>query len=297
MRMTIQRREAIWFYILVAPWIIGFVLFLAGPLLASLYFSFTKYDVVSPPIWVGVQNYLRLPQDALFVQSLKVTTIYTAATVPLGIVVSLALALLLNQHVPGVRFFRTAFYLPTVISGVALSLLWLWLFNPDFGLINFLIYQIAGVKGPAWLESETWVLPALVIVSLWGVGGTMVIFLAGLQGIPTELYEAAELDGATGMRRLWSITLPLLSPVIFFNAITGMIGTFQVFTTAKVMTGGGPNYASFFYVLYLYQVAFRNFQMGYASALAWVLFLIVLLLTLIVFRTSSSWVHYEGDNR
>jgi multiple sugar transport system permease protein len=297
MRLSIRQHEAVWFYILIAPWLIGFLAFTAGPMLASLYYSFTKYDVVSPPVWVGLQNYQRLPTDPLFLRALKVTLIYTIVTVPLGIVTSLLLALLLNQRVPGVRFFRTAFYLPTVISGVALSLLWLWLFNPDFGIINYLIWRVAAVRGPTWLQSEVWVLPALIIMSLWGVGGTMVILLAGLQGIPSELYEAAELDGATGLRRLWSITLPLISPVIFFNAITGMIATFQVFTTIKVMTDGGPNYASLVYVLYLYQIAFRNFQMGYASALAWVLFVIVLLLTLIVFRTSGRWVYYEGESQ
>jgi multiple sugar transport system permease protein len=295
--LSIRRREALWFYALVAPWVIGFLAFTTGPLLASLYFSFTRYDVVSPPVWAGLGNYLRLLEDDLFLQTLKVTTIYTFITVPLGILVSLGLALLLNRDVPGVRFFRTAFYLPTVTSGVALALLWMWLFNPEFGLINFIIYRLTGWDGPLWLQSETWVMPALILMALWGVGGTIVIYLAGLQGIPTELYEAAELDGASGGRRLFSITLPLISPVIFFTAITGMIGTFQVFTTAQVATSGGPNYASMFYVLYLYQVAFRHFQMGYASALAWVLFVIVLLLTLLAFRSSAAWIHYEGGER
>jgi multiple sugar transport system permease protein len=297
MRFSIRRRETLWFYALIAPWVIGFLGFTAGPLLASLFFSFTRYDVVSPPVWVGPANYLRLLEDDLFLQALKVTTIYTFITVPLGIVVSLSLALLLNWDVPGVRFFRTAIYLPTVTSGVALALLWMWLFNPEFGLINYIIATITGWQGPLWLQSEAWVMPALILMAMWGVGGTVVIYLAGLQGIPTELYEAAELDGATGWRRLWGITLPLISPVIFFTAITGMIGTFQVFTTAQVATNGGPNYASLFYVLYLYQVAFRNFQMGYASALAWVLFVIVLLLTLLAFRSSAAWVHYEDEER
>lgn len=297
MRFSIRQREAFWFYALISPWVIGFLAFTAVPLLASLYFSFTRYDVVSAPVWSGFTNYLRLADDDLFLKALQVTTVYTFVTVPLGIVVSLALALLLNRDVPGVRFFRTAIYLPTVTSGVALALLWMWLFNPEFGLINYVVEQLTGWRGPLWLQSETWVMPALVIMALWGVGGTMVIYLAGLQGIPTELYEAAELDGATGWRRLLSITLPLMSPVIFFTAITGMIGTFQVFTTAQVATNGGPNYASLFYVLYLYQVAFRNFQMGYASALAWVLFVIVLVLTILAFRSSASWVHYEDEER
>ncbi|MDZ4720289.1 MAG: sugar ABC transporter permease [Roseiflexaceae bacterium] len=297
MQLSIRRREELWFYTLISPWVLGFLAFTAGPLLASLFFSFTRYDVVSPPIWTGLQNYARLLEDDLFLQALKVTTLYTIITVPLGIVVSLGLALLLNRDVPGIRFFRTAIYLPTVTSGVALALLWMWLFNPEFGLINYGVAALTGWRGPLWLQSETWVLPALVLMALWGVGGTVVIYLAGLQGIPTELYEAAELDGATGVTRLWSITLPLLSPVIFFTTITGMIGTFQVFTTIKVATNGGPNYASLVYVVYLYNVAFRDFQMGYASALAWVLFIIVLLLTLLAFRSSASWVHYEDEER
>jgi multiple sugar transport system permease protein len=295
MHLSIRKREAAWFYALISPWVIGFVAFTAGPLLASLFFSFTRYDVVSPPVWIGLGNYTRLAEDDLFLKALGVTSIYTLITVPLGIVISIALALLLNQDIPGVRVFRTAIYLPTVTSGVALAFLWMWLFNPQFGLINYAIFRLTGWSGPLWLQSETWVMPALILMAMWGVGGTVVIYLAGLQGIPTELYEAAELDGATGWRRLFGITLPMLSPVIFFTAITGMIGTFQVFTTAQVATNGGPNYASLFYVLYLYKVAFRNFQMGYASALAWILFAIVLILTLVAFRSSAAWVHYEDD--
>jgi multiple sugar transport system permease protein len=296
LKLTLQRREAIWFYILISPFIIGLIVFTAGPLLSSLFYSFTKYDIVSAPEWLGVQNYANLLQDDLFWKSLQVTLAYVLLSVPLGLVFSLGLALLLNQRVPGLRVLRTAFYLPTVVSGVALATLWLWIFNADFGVLNYTIYSVFGVKGPNWLRSEQWVLPALTIISLWGIGGTMIIFLAGLQGIPTELYEAAELDGAVGVRRLFSITLPLLSPVIFFNFIISIIGAFQVFTVAQVMTQGGPNYASLMYVLYLYQNAFRDFRMGYASALAWVLFIIVLVLTIVAFRSSASWVHYEeGD--
>lgn len=292
-KLSLQRREAIWFYILISPFLIGLLAFTAGPLLSSLYFSFTQYDIISPPQWVGLQNYVDLTLDDLFWRSLGVTTVYVLLSVPLGLVFSLGLALLVNQRVPGLRFFRTAFYLPTVVSGVALATLWLWIFNADFGILNFIIFKLTGSKGPNWLGSQAWVLPALTLISLWGIGGTMVIFLAGLQGIPTELYEAAELDGAVGWRKLLAITLPLLSPVIFFNFITSIIGAFQVFTTAQVMTGGGPNYASLMYVLYLYQIGFRDFRMGYASALAWVLFAIVLLLTIASFRSSASWVHYE----
>lgn len=292
---TLKAREELWFYLLVSPFFIGFVLFIAYPILASLYYSFTRYDVLTPPEWVGFRNYIELGTDRLFLKSLLVTTVYTVGSVGLGLAASLGLALLLNQKVPGVNIFRTIFYLPTIVSGVALATLWMWIFNADFGILNYLIYKVTGEKGPLWLQSEEWVIPALIIVSVWGIGGTMVIFLAGLQGIPTELYEAAQLDGAGGLQCFYYITLPMLSPVIFFNGLTGMIGSFQVFTSAMVMTGGGPNYASFFFVLYIYQSAFRNFRMGFASALSWVLFVIILILTLLSFRSSASWVHYEGE--
>jgi multiple sugar transport system permease protein len=296
MRLSLQGREAIWFYLLISPFLIGFLAFTAGPLLASLYLSFTDYDLVAAPAWTAGENYGNLLEDSFFWRSLRVTTVYTLMSVAPGLIFSLALALLLNQRAPGVHLFRTIFYLPTVVSGVALAALWQWIFNVDFGVLNYAIWKLAGVKGPLWLRSEVWVLPSLSLISLWGVGGTMVIFLAGLQGIPTELYEAAELDGATGLRRLFGITLPLLSPVIFFNLITSMIAAFQIFTTPQVLTKGGPNYASLVYVLYLFQVGFRDFRMGYASALAWVLFTIVLVLTMLAFRSSASWVHYEeGD--
>lgn len=292
---TLKQTEEMWFYLLVSPFFIGFVLFIAYPILASLFYSFTRYDVLNPPEWVGLRNYIELGSDQLFFKSLQVTTVYTVGAVGLGLAASLGLALLLNQKVPGVNIFRTIFYLPTIVSGVALATLWMWIFNADFGILNFILYKITGQKGPLWLQSEEWVVPALIIVSLWGVGGTMVIFLAGLQGIPSELYEAADLDGAGRIQKFLHVTFPMLSPVIFFNALTGMIGSFQVFTGAMVMTAGGPNYASYFFVLYIYQSAFRSFRMGFASALSWVLFIIILILTLLTFRSSASWVHYEGE--
>jgi len=295
-RLTLRQWEEAWFLILVSPFFLGFLVFTAYPLLASFYYSLSRYDVLSPPSWVGLSNYQELFSDDLFWKSLQVTSIYTLGSVVLGMVCSLGLALLLNQRVPGLKYFRTIFYLPSIISGVALATLWMWIFNADFGILNFLIYQLSGLKGPIWLGSEQWVVPSLIVVSLWGLGGTMVIFLAGLQGIPTELYEAADMDGAGPVNKFVSITLPMLSPVVFFNGLTGMIGSFQVFTTAMVMTSGGPNYASYFLVLYIYNAAFRNFRMGFASALAWVLFVIVLILTLLSFRSSASWVHYEGES-
>ena len=213
---------------------------------------------------------------------------------PLGLALSLFLAGLLNTEVRGVRFFRTVYYLPSVMSGVAVALLWSWLFNPDFGLVNHLL-GLVGINGPTWLASETWALPALIIMSLWGAGQSMLIFLAGLQGIPQQLYEAAEIDGAGGWSRFTHVTLPMLSPVILFNLIMGIIGSFQVFTQGYVMTNGGPNNATLFYVLNLYNQAFRNLRMGYASALAWILFFIILGMTLLVIRQSRERVYYEGE--
>jgi multiple sugar transport system permease protein len=204
---------------------------------------------------------------------------------------------MLNRDIKGVAWFRTIFYLPSVISGVAVSLLWMWIFNPDFGILNHLLWKFFRIQGPAWIASEEWVIPSLIIMSLWGIGGGIVIYLAGLQGIPTELYEAAEIDGAGGWRKLINITLPMISPVIFFNLVMGIIGSFQVFTQAYVMTNGGPNNASLFMVLYLYRNAFQYFSMGYASAIAWILFMIIMALTMLVFKSSPMWVYYEGALR
>lgn len=288
------RREERAFYLFILPWIIGFLAFTLLPVIASLFYSFNYYDILTPARWCGAENYINLFQDDLFYQALKVTSYYALGSVVLSIAVSVFVAIVLNRNIHGVSFFRTIFYLPSVISGVAVSLLWLWLFNPDFGLINFLLWKLFRIDGPGWIYEAKWVIPSLIFMSLWGIGGGIVIYLASLQGIPTDLYEAAEIDGAGTLRRIVSITLPLMTPVIFFNLLMGIIGSFQVFTQAYVMTQGGPGYASMFYVLYLYRYAFKYYQMGYASALAWVLFLILLLLTTLVFRTSERWVYYEG---
>lgn len=291
---TMARQEERAFYLFISPWIIGFVIFTAGPILASLFFSFTFYDVVTAPRWVGIGNYTGLLSDELFWQSLKVTVLYAAGSVSLGIAASLFIAILLNRNIRGVSLFRTIFYLPSVISGVAVSLLFMWILNSDFGVVNFVLWKLFHIQGPAWLMSRTWVIPAIVFMSPWGIGGSIVLYLARLQGIPTELYEAAEIDGANYWRRLRAITLPLMTPVIFFTMLTGVIGSFQVFTQAYVMTNGGPNNASLFYILYLYRNAFRYWRMGYASAQAWIMFLILLVLTVILLRTSSRWVYYEA---
>lgn len=288
------KREERYFYLCISPWIAGFLIFTAGPIVASLFFSFCNYDVVTPPDWIGIQNYKRLLSDPLFWQSLKVTSYFSLASVPLGIALSLIIAILLNQNIKGLTWFRTIYYMPSVISGVAVALLWMWIFNPEFGILNFLLWKLFHIQGPAWLMSEEWVIPALIIMSLWGIGGDIVIYLAGLQGIPTELYEAAEIDGANSFNKFLNITIPMMSPVLLFTLIMGIINSFQVFTQAYVMTRGGPHYASLFYVLYIYQNAFQFFSMGYASALSWILFLIILVLTFLIFKSSPLWVYYES---
>lgn len=265
-------------------------------MVGSLVLAFTRWDLVSPPAWVGLQNIRDMLHDDVLLQSLKVTTVYAITSVPLQIAFGLGLAVLLNTRVAGLRFYRTAFYLPSVLSGVAVALLWRWLFSPEFGLINLMLSYL-GIEGPSWLGDERWALPSLVLMSLWSVGAGTIIYLAGLQGIPTDLYEAAEVDGARGWARFRHITLPMMTPVLFFQLVTGIIVALQVFTQAFIMTDGGPNNATNFIVLYLYRNAFEYFRMGYASAVAWVLFIYILLLTLLVFRSSALWVHYEGDTR
>jgi multiple sugar transport system permease protein len=296
-RGSMARQEALIGYLLVSPWIIGFVVFMLGPMIASAYISFTNWDLVSSPKWVGVANFNRMIfADPLVIQALKVTTIYAFSAVPLRVLGGLFLAVLLNQNIKFKSLIRTIFYLPSVVSGVAVAMLWLWVFNSDFGLLNTLLYFI-GIDGPAWLSDTKAVLPAFIIMSLWGVGGSMVIYLAGLQGVPTDLYEAAEVDGAGAVVKFWNITLPMISPVIFFNLIMGIISALQIFNQAYIMTQGGPQNASLFLMLYLYFNAFEYFKMGYASALAWLIFFYIVLLTLFVFLTSSRWVFYSGSTK
>jgi len=292
-KSPIYWKRALEGYMFISPWIIGFAIFTAGPLIGSFTISLTEWNIVGTPRFIGLKNYEAMLQDKLFWQSLKVTTLYLF-NVPLNLTLGLLLAILLNQKVRGLGIFRTIFYLPSVTAGVATSLLWMWIFNPRFGMINILLKEV-GITGPAWLGSETWALPALIIMSMWGVGGGMLIYLGALQGIPTALYEAATLDGAGVWRKFLHITIPMITPVLLLNLIMGIISSFQVFTQAYIMTQGGPNYATLFFVLYLYQQAFRWFNMGYASALAWVLFLIILICTYLVLHTSSRWVYYENE--
>ena len=289
------RRENLAGWLCASPWILGFFIFTLGPMLTSIYYSFTEFPLISPPQWIGLENYRQMVSgDKFFFQALKVTTLYSLISVPLHLAVGFFVAVLLNQRIRFVSLWRTIYYLPAVISGVAVALLWQWIFNSDFGLANWLLKSV-GLEGPSWLLDPTWALPALIVMSLWGVGGGMVIYLAGLQGVPTSLYEAAEIDGANSFRQFLHITLPMVSPVIFFNLVIGLIGALQTFTQAFIMTGGGPRQATYFFMLHLYNNAFQWLKMGYASALAWVLFVYILLLTLLVFRSSSLWVYYEGE--
>lgn len=297
MRWLGLRRETVAFYLFLAPWFMGLVLWTLGPMVASFYFGFTAYDVVTPPRWLGLGNYAEIFGSEIFWQSLKVTVLYTIGAVSLGVLGALVLASLLNQKLPGLSVWRTIFYLPVVTAGVAVALLWAWLLNPNYGLVNALLFQLFGLQGPGWFFDETWVIPSFVLVQVWAVGGPMLIYLAAMQGVPTHLYEAAEIDGADALRRYWHVTLPMITPAIFFNVVLSTIGSFQVFTAAYVITRGGPNFASYFYVLYLYQNAFEYFRMGYASALAWILFLIILAVTALAFRSQGLWVYYESPGR
>lgn len=277
-----------------SPWIVGFAVFTAYAIGASLYYSFCRYDILSPPQWIGLKNYSRLlGDDAVFRTSLWNTLYMVFFGLPVGLVGSLLLALLLNARVKGIAVYRTIFYVPSLVPAVALATLWMWLLNTDIGLVNALLAKV-GISGPGWLTDPKWAKPALILMGLWGVGGSAIIYLAGLQGIPDHLYEAAELDGAKALQRFRHVTLPMLSPVIFFNLVMGLIGSFQYFTQVYIMTNGGPQDSTLFYALYLFNRAFVDLRMGYASAMAWILFAITLACTALVFRTSAKWVYYEG---
>jgi multiple sugar transport system permease protein len=279
-----------------SPAILGLLIFTLGPIIISLFLSFTDYNIITDPEWVGLENYTRMFEERLFWQALRVSAIYSVVSVPLGLTLSLGLAVLLNHAMRGILLFRSIYYMPTVISGVGVAMLWRWLFNGEFGVINVLLARV-GIDGPNWLLDANWALPALIITSLWGIGGTTLIFLAGLQGIPIELYEAAEIDGAGSLSQFRNITLPLISNVTFFNLVLGIIGALQVFTDAFVITRGGPNHATLFLSVYLYQHAFQYLNMGYAAAIAWFIFLVVMLLTLLVFKSSPLWVYYESERQ
>jgi multiple sugar transport system permease protein len=306
-RHTPAAREGITGWLFALPWIIGFLAFTVGPMLFAAYASFTEYKITTPPKWVGFDNYENLFKDDWFYKGLGNTLWIVAVKVPLVIIVSLAIAMLLNVNVPGLKFFRAVFYMPNVLSGVAAVFLWLWILAPG-GLVNSTL-KTFGFQGPAWWADPNWTKPGLVVMGMWWIGGNILIFLAGLKGIPEQLYEAAAIDGATGWSKFRSITLPLLSPTIFFTIVTGIIGAFQIFTTAFIITSstttgpggtlaiGGPGQSLLFYVLYLYNRAFGKigvgFQMGYASAMALILFFIIMAVTLFQLWLSKKWVYYE----
>ncbi len=292
------REDRLTFWCFLSPWLLGFILFGAGPIVASVVLSFTDYSLFESPGWVGLDNYRELVRDPLIYKSLWNTFVYVILAVPLGVAGSCMLAVLLNQQVRGIAVWRTIFYLPTVVSGVAMGVLWRWIFHPEVGLINTLLAPVLGplnIENPQWLLDPVLAKPAYIFISLWGIGGGMVIFLAALQGIPRHLYEAAELDGASPVRQFFHITLPMLSPVILFTLTMGTIGSFQIFAQAYVMSGRGPDNSTLFYVMYLFDQSFRYFRMGYGAAMAWVLFGIVLAVTIVQFSLARRWVYYEGE--
>ncbi len=289
-----RRREAMWGIICVTPAVLGFLIWQLGPIVGSLFIAFTDWRIAGTPNWIGTQNFERIfTEDRIFWKSLNVTFYYAFGSVPLRLLFAFALAVLLNQQIRGLPIFRTIFYLPSIVPIIASSILWIWLFNPDFGLLNAILRPL-GFPKIQWIYASDTVIPSLILMSLWDVGPMMIIFLAGLQGVPRQLYEAVEIDGGNAWHRLRHITIPLITPTILFNLILSIIGAMQTFVQPYIMTNGGPNNNSMLYVLYLYQKAFQQSQMGYASALAWILFVIIAVLSFIVIRTSSSWVYYEG---
>ncbi|MGO4348456.1 carbohydrate ABC transporter permease [Paenibacillus sp. MCAF9] len=286
--MNMMRKDLVNGLLFISPWIVGFLFFTAYPLISSFYYSLTDYDIINPPVFVGLENYKTLfTGDDMFYTVLKNTlymvfiglTVITACTVFISI-------LLNNKKVKGMAFFRVIFFLPTLVPFVILSILWVWVLQPDSGVVNTVLGWI-GIDGPGWFASPSWSKPAFILMGLWGAGGSIIIYLAGLQGIPESLYEAASIDGANSMQKMFSITLPMLRPVILFNVITGIIGTFQSFAESFIITQGGPNGSTMFYSLYLYQNAFQYAKMGYASAMAWVLLVIALVFTLVLFKVSN----------
>jgi multiple sugar transport system permease protein len=293
---SLRHEEAKWAYIFLAPFILGVVIWQAGPLLLSLYHSFTHYEVLTPPVWAGLDNYTGMINDKLFWISLGNTLVYTVMSVTIFLVFSLGGALLLNAKLRGIAFFRVVVYLPSQLPIVASAFIFLWIFEPTFGIANYLLHLI-GVEPQGWLIDPGMAKPTLAIMGLWGIGTGIIIFLAGLQSVPESLYDAAKVDGAGHVRQFRHVTLPMVSPVILFNLIISIIASFQVFDLAYIMTKGGPGTETLFYVLYIFRNAFEFFKMGYASALAWVLFLIVLALTFANFKLSGRWVHYEVSDK
>ncbi len=297
-RLSPSKREAISFYLFILPWLLGFIAFTLGPIVASLGLSFTRYDMMLAPKFVGIENYQELFGDPLFYTSLWNTVYIVLLAVPLGMITAFSIAMLLNQKVGGMPVYRTAYYIPSIVPAGASAALWMYLLQPQWGVINGILKAV-GLPAPGWLASRVWAKPAIILVMLWGSGGTMIIYLAGLQDIPEALYEAADIDGAGRWGKLWNVTLPLMTPTIFFTLIMGIINTFQVFSIIFVLTDGmgGPINSTLVYLVYIYRKAFVSFKMGYTAAMAWVLFVVILILTILQFKTASLWVYYEAEGK
>jgi multiple sugar transport system permease protein len=282
-------------YLFILPWIIGFLVFTLGPLAFSLVMSFFDWPITSAPTFIGMYNYKNMfAHDPQFYKSLGITFKFAAIFVPLNLVIALILALLITQPVKGMKLFRTIFYLPAVVSGVAISIIWGWIFNSQYGILNYALSFI-GVDGPKWLIDPKWAILTIVIASAWGVGTMMLIFYTDIKGIPAEIYEAAAIDGANPIRQFISITIPSITPTILFNVITSVIAALQQLTLVLLLTGGGPLKSTYFYGIYVFNNAFKHHHLGYASANAWFMFVIILLLTMLIFKSSSAWVFYENE--
>jgi multiple sugar transport system permease protein len=291
--LTLLQRRTIVGYIFIAPFILGFILWFLVPAVVSANLTFQKWNLISPPRYVGLENIQKLFTDPILPTSLRATFLYTFFSVPIGLVFAFFLATLINTKVRGIAIFRTIYFLPSIVPLVATALLWAWIFNTEFGLLNVVVRFFGGPK-IAWLQEPGWAIVAFIILSTWGVGGSMIIFLAGLQGIPEVYYEAADLDGANRWHKLWNITLPLMSPIIFFNLVIGFINAFQVFVLPLIMTNGGPQNATLTLVLYIYRTAFQSQNMGYAATLSWLLFFFLMIFSFIVFRFIGRRVYYEA---
>ena len=289
----LEREERRGFFLFISPWLIGFVLLMLVPMLTSAYISLTRWNLLKPPVFVGLENFKTIFADPLFYKSMRVTFTYTLFAVPLNIVLSVFMAILLNNKIKGMNVYRTLFYLPALVSGVVIALVWMWMFQPEFGIINNLLSYI-GIKGPKWIYDENWAMPSLILMSLWNVGGNIVLYLAALQGVPTEQYEAASIDGARWLDKFLNITLPGISPTLLFTTLTGVINSLQTFTQAYVMTNGGPNESTTFYAYYIYNNAFVYRKMGEASAQGWIMFAIICVISLLIMKTSAGKVYYDG---
>ncbi len=286
-------REALAAYFGLLPWLLGFVIFTAGPIIATFGFSFTEYNILQPPKFIGLGNFERMSLDPLIWKSLTITFMYTLISVTMVVTVGFSTALLLNREIPGLSFWRTAYFLPSIVPSLATAFIFSFVFNAELGVLNMAL-RTMGIEGPKWFNSTAWVLPSFIMIALWGSGYGLPIYLSALQGVPRDLYDAAKVDGANAWQRFWNVTLPQTSPVVFFMFLTGIIGSFQVFTAAYIITDGGPNNASLFYVLYLYRSGWKFLEMGYAAAMAVVLFAVIMAATVAALVLGQRRVFYEG---